>query len=305
MNDHGAWTRERLQQGDLVLEMVPRIGGRLMDIVFHGTSLLFQNPDLVGLTPDLDALGDLPTRTPHLGFPLWGGEKTWIAPDSAWPDGGPHPMLNSGPYTYAQSSPHAVTMESAVCPNSGLQIERIVTLLGSDSWSIRHQITNRGPKPKLAGVWSVAMTKRPARYFYLSGRKNPTTRVFGDPAGADQGSDGIGCIHCDGMQEFKLAAHPATGLSAARIEQDGRAVWLVANTAPPGPAQDYAHRHALEFYNSGHHDYGEIEWHSPCRVLAPGEALDFKTEFHLFLEDHHLTPTEILETLTARKGPTP
>ncbi len=302
MDNERGWSREKLAWGDLELALVPGIGGRVMDIVFHGTSLLFQNPDLAGLVPDLSALGDLPSRTPHLGFPLWGGEKTWVAPDSAWPDGGPHPVLDSGPYVFTRTGTRAATMRSAVCPVSHLQIERTVTLRGPDSWSVRHHLSNRGSQPIRAGIWSVAMTRRPARYYYRSAPGQRASRVFGDPADADMGSGTIGCIACDGMREFKLAAHPSSGLSAARIARDDRAVWLVAETAPPGPAADYAHRHALEFYNSGHHDYGEIEWHSPCETLAPGRAMDFEVIFRVLLEARGRTPAEIFETLTAAKG---
>ena len=76
------WETRILRQGDLELVLTPEIGGRLMDIRYRDTSLLFQNPDLEGLQADPAKLDRLPTRTPHFPFPLWGGEKTWIAPDT-------------------------------------------------------------------------------------------------------------------------------------------------------------------------------------------------------------------------------
>jgi len=43
------WPEHKLEQGELELCLLPLIGGRLMDVRYKGSSLLFQNPDLVGL----------------------------------------------------------------------------------------------------------------------------------------------------------------------------------------------------------------------------------------------------------------
>jgi len=87
-----------LINGDLCLVCVPQLGGRLMDVIYKGVSLLFVNPELKDLTPDLTQLHQLPSRAKHIPFPLWGGEKTWVAPESSWPNLAPHPVLDSGSY---------------------------------------------------------------------------------------------------------------------------------------------------------------------------------------------------------------
>lgn len=92
------WEIITLKLEDLKLDVLPGIGGRLWDIKIHGNSLLFQNPDLIGVSFDFNDMAALPTRSPQFGFPLWGGEKTWIAPDTLWSNGAPFPALDSGTY---------------------------------------------------------------------------------------------------------------------------------------------------------------------------------------------------------------
>lgn len=104
------WKLETLRSGDLKMVILPGIGGRLWDVVFQGQSLLFQNRDLEGIVPDLNQLRGLPTRSPQFGFPLWGGEKTWIAPDTNWPDGAPFGALDSGAYEVVDASPAHITV---------------------------------------------------------------------------------------------------------------------------------------------------------------------------------------------------
>jgi len=54
----------KLAQGELELCLLPLIGGRLMDVRYKGSSLLFQNPDLVGRVPDLERLSELEWHGP-------------------------------------------------------------------------------------------------------------------------------------------------------------------------------------------------------------------------------------------------
>ena len=110
------WKQESLSSGDLDLVILPGIGGRLWDVRFQGHSLLFQNQDLLGFAPDLEELKDYPTRSPQFRFPLWGGEKTWIAPDTSWPSGAPYAALDSGPYETISAECNQITLRSPICP---------------------------------------------------------------------------------------------------------------------------------------------------------------------------------------------
>ena len=126
------WSVLHLQEGDLQLTLLPGIGGRLWDVEFQGHSVLFQNSDLEGLAVDEARLTDLPTRSPQFGFPLWGGEKTWIAPDSAWTQGAPFPVLDSGAYEITTHGSTQIEMTSAICPVSHLSVTRRIAMTSSN-----------------------------------------------------------------------------------------------------------------------------------------------------------------------------
>jgi len=96
------WATLKLQKDDLELIILAGIGGRLAN------------------------LKDLPTRSPQFGFPLWGGEKTWIAPDKLWADNEPFSALDSGPYKITSYSVDHVAMASEICPISQLSVQRII-----------------------------------------------------------------------------------------------------------------------------------------------------------------------------------
>lgn len=68
---------------------------------------------------DPAALSDLPTRSPHFGFPFWGGEKTWISPDADWGEAAPYPVLDSTPYSVRRQTGRQFELRSEVfrlCP---------------------------------------------------------------------------------------------------------------------------------------------------------------------------------------------
>lgn len=296
------WTEETLRLGDLELKLVPAIGGRLMDAVYKGTSLLFQNPDLVTHLPDLMRLDQLPSRAPHIPFPLWGGEKTWIAPESDWPNGAPYAVLDSGAYTFSRDNNHSATMVSPTCPETGLQIKRVVTLSGADKWTIGHQVTNRGEVSRSVGLWSVSMTQSPASYFFRSQPGQSPRTLFGNPDNAVSFKEGIGQVACDSMREFKIGAHPTAGLAAARIPTEAGTFWLISRTDTPEETDNYAHGHALEFYNSGHYNYGELEWHSPMTNLQPGQSHSFELSHQVIMEKPNQTALEAYLCIESDQG---
>lgn len=291
------WPEYILKNNELELCLVPDIGGRLMDVRYKGASLLFKNPDLLSCLPDLSRLNELPSRAKHLSFPLWGGEKTWIAPDADWPDGAPHATLDSGKYALEKHLNNAVTLTSEICSKSNLQICRHITLSNSSQWTIRHQVINKGTMSKRVGLWSVMMTLSPANYlFRISNGHTPTT-VFGNPGGAFSCDGDIGQITCDARREFKVGVHPPAEITVARIPSIQGVVWIINKGLVAKHAAKYAHGHALEFYNSGHYDYGELEWHSPMVLLPPEQSYEFELRYQIMEEDENCSVAEMFNSI--------
>lgn len=275
------WCLFHLGKGDLTLTLLPGIGGRLWDVKLDGQSLLFQNPDLVGIDIQNIPIGDLPTRSPQFGFPLWGGEKTWIAPDTAWADGAPYPVLDSGAYAVTSATETEVEMTSAICPLSHLSITRHISLISETGWTIVHRVTNHGEKTRPTGVWSVMMLNTPAA-IGVSLQTATFDLVFGSADGMlTIKPQGIAAM-CIKKQEFKIGLPNPDGTTFIRCGQGGP--WLTCSVCAAQGQDEYAHHHPVEIFNSGDYAYCEAEWHSPKRDLEPGETMHFKQTFEVFTD---------------------
>lgn len=272
------WSVLRLEQGDLRLTVLPGIGGRLWDVDFQGRSLLFQNPDLDGLPPENTRLADLPRRSAQFGFPLWGGEKTWIAPDSSWENGAPFPVLDSGSYRVTSGSSTRIALTSAVCPVSHLSVSRRITLISRTSWDIEHIVANHGPSSRVTGIWSVMMLNTPVK-IGVEMDHPAVYPVFGSAEGM-VATHGTGVFaQCNRPQEFKIGLPNPRSRTLLRCGPDG--LLLMCSVPAPRQRDRFAHHHPFEIFNSGEYDYCEAEWHSPVRNLAPNETLSFRQLFRV------------------------
>lgn len=278
------WKINTLKSGGLELDILPGVGGRLWDVRYGGQSLLFQNPDLTDLSPDLKNLSALPTRSPQFGFPLWGGEKTWVAPDSDWPDGGPHPVLDSAPYDVTKTTGHALHMQSAICPTSHLQIERQIKVSGPNTFSIHHRVTNQGRASRFTGIWSVMMLDRPSQIGVIMGGSGEISPVFGNSTGMTRQHGAFTVFDCHHAQEFKSGVSSHQGRIIMRFPKPDTPILLICDTPDHAPEDTYAHNHEFEAFNSADYPYCEAEWHSPARHLKPGDGLTFNQTFSVQTE---------------------
>lgn len=272
------WKCETLTRGGLDLVVLPGIGGRLWDIRWHGQSLLFQNDDLTGHVPDLDNPTRLPTRSPQFRFPLWGGEKTWIAPDAAWIDAAPYTVLDSGPYHIHAAGPDHITLHSNICPDTHLRITRTVRITNDTAWSLHHSVSNHGTRARPTGIWSVMMLRHPACIAVAGAALDPVA-VFGD-VGNHMIADAAGRLfRCTTPGEFKTGLGNPSGRTILRLGADAAPVWMICETPPPQTGDVFAHSRPLEVFNSGDYPYGEAEWHAPAKTLAPGQTVTLEQRF--------------------------
>ncbi len=282
------WPALRLQQGNLTLHVVPQIGGRLMGIRHGSDEICFINPALAGKTPSSDET-DWEELCGDWDFPLWGGGKTWIAPESLWPGGVPHPDLDSGPYTILRSWIDArsmgVEMESPICRLSRLQIKRRIELFrGTRGWRVTATVTNRGTESYQCGAWDVLMLNRPATVLVTlppnPSSSNESVHPFTDKgplgdlyeAGVISIEQNVLNVLCNDAVEFKVGALSETGEVKVRIRTTGEPLLYRRCTSSSG-GKHYAHGHPIEVFNAPALSYFEVESHSPLNVLQPGKAI--------------------------------
>jgi hypothetical protein len=276
---------------DLELTILPGIGGRLWGVAFQGRSLLFQNPDLIGLSFDDSNLAGLPTKSPQFGFPLWGGEKTWIAPDTEWANEAPYPVLDSTAYRITAKQSDAVELTSEVCPLTNLTVTRRITLTSETTWTIEHAVNNHGTAPRRTGIWSVMMIDTPAKIGVAM--DNPEFHpVFGQPGTLVESHSTCVVANCARQQEFKVGFPNCHGKTLIKFNETGP--MLMCSVLKPSPNDRFAHQHPLEIFNSGDYPYCEAEWHSPVTELLPDETLRFQQHFRLWSPEAPLTEDQTI-----------
>jgi hypothetical protein len=233
---------------------------------------------------------DVRARKRELGLVLWGGDKTWLAPQAHWTDGAPFLDLDSGAYTVTTEHGPAgvaeVRLTSPVCRESGMQIERRIRVdPGEPGWRCAHALRNRSPRAVAWAPWVVAMYRRPAHVFlprradsaYPDGVKTypeegESRDIRGDVVAL---ADGAARIDCSGNRRFKFGTDAAVGTAFAVLELAGGARVGIRKQVPTFHPRPYAHGCVAEVFNSEQYPYFELEMHGPVVELAPGESFEF------------------------------
>ncbi len=312
------WEAWRIERGPLALILVPQVGGRLMGIQWHGQELSFVNPDCAGRVRDVAAIADVHECKQRLGFLLWGGDKTWLAPQSRWTDDVPFIDLDSGAYDLSMDEAAGkVTMVSPVCRETGVQIERTLTLGQlAGTWTLTHTLHNRAAEDVTWAPWDVAMINRPATVFLPTrvGSAFPDgVRTFDNEGVSaevrDQVvriTDGFAAVTCREPLKFKYGVDAEVGSVFAVIEDGPRGPVGLHKSVPAVVGGPYAHGCVAEVFNAAQYSYFEVELHGPVTTLAPGGSVCLTETASLFdLAAPPSSPAEIgeyLELSTARNG---
>ena len=147
------------------LNVVPELGGRILNYQLSEHHFLWVNPRLAGSNPP-------PTRLhPDGGWLNWGGDKVWIAPqgwqdDTQWP-GPPDPVLDGGPYSVEwieERDGGGIRLTSGTGAASGMQLSRLLQMEeGTSRLRIRATMTNLGDRTRRWGLWFVTQLDAAAR----------------------------------------------------------------------------------------------------------------------------------------------
>lgn len=291
------WQALRLERGPLALVLVPQVGGRIMAITWKGRELSFVNPEYAGRVIDVASIPDLHEAKRTFGFVLWGGDKTWLAPQDRWTDGDPFLDLDSGAYAPAiDRAAGSVTMTSPVCRETGVRIERTVTI-GQlpGTWSVASRLINASERPLSWAPWDVDMMLRPATVFL------PTSRTSAYPQGvktfAAEGDavsardtvvsfvDDVAVVSCDGDIKFKYGVDADSGHILAVLDGGEHGLLGYRKTVPTYHPQPYGHGCVLEIFNASAFPYIEMEVHGPVVSLRPGESFTLTVSSALFALD--------------------
>jgi len=144
-----------LLENDLVrLQVVPQIGGRVIQYALGDKEFLWVNPALVGRTSPATGLDT------DGGWLNYGGDKLWPAPqgwdgDEQWP-GPPDAVLDGQPHrAVTDLEPAGIRLTSGDDPQSGIRFDRRIRVHpGSTRVSFEATMTNVDDEPRRWGIWA-------------------------------------------------------------------------------------------------------------------------------------------------------
>jgi hypothetical protein len=246
--DYHGWPAYFLRRGDLELAITPSIGGRIMRAAWRGHDLAYSNPSYHGRALNLHNFPDPRAAKREFGLRRYGGDHTWLAPQSRWSDGLPFLDLDSGPYTaeVEESTEHDVrlTVTSPVDRETGMQIVRTVRLSAARAgFEVTHTLRNVSGKLAQWAIWDVFHLRRPGRV-YLPRRKGsrfPAGVKSFDGAGSSleardaalKTAGPIAIVDCSTEASFKLGVDADQGWVLALQPSDLPLPELAPMPEPP------------------------------------------------------------------------
>jgi hypothetical protein len=306
---HKGWESWHLRRGPLELVLVPQVGGRIMGMKWQGLDLAFTQPEREGIVEHVGRDGAVRARKRELGFPPWGGDKTWLAPQSRWTDELPFLDLDSGPYDLAiDQATHErvqVSMVSPVCRETGMRITRTVVLSSSDDeWRVIHRLTNASINEVGWGAWDVSMVARPGKVYLPVNPASPYpggVKTFANEGDSSRLRDAVvsdlgtvAVVECNQPSAFKFGVDAVEGWMLGVIQVAGHGLVGYRKRVPFWPGAEYGHGCVTEVYNSDRYSYLEMEIHGPVERLRPGESFQMEERQAVFdLPDWPVSDVEV------------
>lgn len=272
------WPGFVMSRGDIALGLVPDIGGRIMSLQFRGQELFYPSVGPKGEFPVLPQ-GDIPDLAEFkrsFGFQIFGGDKTWVAPESEWLEKIPPLDLDAGRYTFEQKKDGCV-MTSPVCRETGLQVVRQVGFLEGGDIALIETLRNKTDHPVTRSIWNVTQVARPFDVFIpaeveaiRSYHYDDTT--LPDPRFVPFEKDGWTVVPCRNDVCFKFGGLIREGRTAV-IKETPQGMVVFARVFDISRDKPYAHRSMVEVFNSSRYPYGEVEVHGALTAIPAGDEV--------------------------------
>ncbi len=300
---HG-WNGYRFKSKSIEMTVVPEIGGRIISLSLDGQEIFFVQKEYAGQTFNFSSIATLRAEKKRLGFRVWGGDKTWIAPQKDWWEGIPPLDLDAGSYQQRLDE-DAITMISPVCRETGLQIIRQVGLDHDGVIHLDQEIVNKGKDTVTKGIWNVTQLTRPFDV-YLPTTKSKLRSYHEEDLTLPhhqivvEESNGWCRIPCHDNQMFKFGGMVEMGVIVC-LKKMANGTLAFVKTFDIDHSADYIHRSAVEVFNARDHEYLEVETHASSVSLRPGMSCKHSQKWHLRHFTGDVTPDEVFEQITGSK----
>lgn len=259
----------QLSNKRLSLTVVPALSGRVMELIAHKQTLFWINePLLKGEAGGNPTLGN---------WKNWGGYKTWLAPQSWWPN--PNTQsdeMDNVEWTVIGQTDSAVAtslhLRGPIIPWGGVQLGRQITLRASEAKvTVRETLRNASDQPQTWAVWAVAQFPTPGWATYPPGGARKTLALTPPKFKRDQ-------LYFKGDKKWKAGSLAETGWGEYRANR-----WDISFRASFGAHPQLPHPDDcnLETWSNSDPAYMELEWLGPLVTLKPGEEWAFETAWQI------------------------
>lgn len=308
--EFGGWPAQQITNRWLKLVIVPRLGGRLMQVTFAGHAFLFVNAKYRGQ--------HVPPSEDTRRWINYGGDKIWPMPEGSederhWP--GPYSgVLDDGEYSFrdvSRSGRCAARLESPADARTGLQYSREIGVdAASPEISFRAEMKNISARPVRWSVQSVTQydtadardSTKWNRDFWAFAPANPASAYLDsyhvrsglaeDPSFSLK--QGMFTLHWLNLQSEVWVDSPGGWVAVvdgasrfamverfdfdAKAEYPGKASVIFYKN---GPAVELNSEGVAEVRTSAEDApfYMEAELDSPMVTLSPGESYAFQTRW--------------------------
>lgn len=266
----------RLYNRTVELVYVPQIGRISRYAYLGGKNALWENPKLLGKTPDPKNLGK--------DWVNYGGDKLWPAPQAKW-GWPPDPLLDRGGATVQILSGNRLLVTNRDSKKHGIRFSREITLdpVGTGV-TLKNTLTNTSDQDVEWSVWEVAQMREPETLhlpIHKGGKFPAGYYTFKDAAPYPGmfrivGDEGLLTRHP--KKSCKLGADSPKGALSA----DKEGVRFTISAAYE-PGQNYPDDGCAQeiWCNPDPDKYAELEILSPIQFVQPGDSYSFKTRWRL------------------------
>lgn len=221
----------------------------------------------------------------------WGGDKTWLAPQSQWPllsgrGWPPDEALDASPAT-ATVSGDKLTTTTPVSPFSGVRVVREYSQLTDGDFQVRQTIEKLRGGPLYLSAWSVTQIAPPDAIFLPLNASSPYKDNFlwlapPQPDVIASRSETLLEAHSMPDKNFKIGVD--SSMSAIAALHDGTLL-TIRTPKPGGDYPDGALGSGLpvELWNNGDAKafYNELELLSPLRLMHAGTRFTHSMKWRL------------------------
>ncbi len=274
------WKAHELKSGQLCLGIIP-LGGRIISLRFCDEEIFFYQKEHAGDSFDFSGFSkeELDIKKRDLGFRVWGGDKTWVAPQNAWSEAIPPLTLDAGHYQTKIES-DGISLLSPVDPETGLQISRKISIHANNKVILKQGFHNLSKEVIQKGIWNVSQVLRDV-FVYLPTRPEEIIAYPNEGDSLSLQNEIIQSqakkwsrIRCNEAKHFKYGAKLEKGfvvtVKPLAVKNN---FLLMKRLFSVDTEEKYAHNVSVEVYNSPNMNYAEVEIHAPLLSIQPGESV--------------------------------